>query len=60
MWGVGCLVSAQVRHLLEPGHPIYAVKLIRLQLASSEDISLRRDFREVAANRDLYSKHVVR
>ena len=46
--------------MLEPGHPIYAVKLIRLQLASSEDISLRRDFREVAANRDLYSKHVVR
>ncbi|CBZ53259.1 putative protein kinase (incomplete catalytic triad) [Neospora caninum Liverpool] len=53
-------VVYQVRHLLEPGHPIYAVKLILLRLSLSEDISLRRDFREVAANRDLYSKHVVR
>ncbi|KEP59836.1 UNVERIFIED_CONTAM: eIF2 kinase IF2K-A (incomplete catalytic triad) [Hammondia hammondi] len=53
-------VVYQVRHLLEPGHPIYAVKLILLRLTLSEDISLRRDFREVAANRDLYSKHVVR
>ncbi|PHJ24541.1 eif2 kinase if2k-a (incomplete catalytic triad), partial [Cystoisospora suis] len=53
-------VVYEVRHLLEPGHPIYAVKLILLHLSLSEDISLRRDFREVAANRDLYSKHVVR
>uniref|UniRef100_A0A3B0MSE6 non-specific serine/threonine protein kinase n=1 Tax=Theileria annulata TaxID=5874 RepID=A0A3B0MSE6_THEAN len=56
--GFGSVYRA--RHKLEPGNPVYAVKFVLLKLKSSEDLSSRRYFREVAANRDIYSKHVVR
>ncbi|EKX74256.1 protein kinase domain containing protein [Theileria equi strain WA] len=56
--GFGAVYRAQ--HRLEPGNPIYAVKFVLLRLKASEDLSSRRYFREVAANRDIYSKYVVR
>ncbi|UKJ88493.2 eukaryotic initiation factor-2 alpha kinase-A [Theileria orientalis] len=56
--GFGSVYRA--RHKLEPGNPIYAIKFVLLKLKASEDLSSRRYFREVAANRDIYSKYVVR
>ncbi|UKK00887.2 eukaryotic initiation factor-2 alpha kinase-A [Theileria orientalis] len=56
--GFGSVYRA--RHKLEPGNPIYAIKFVLLKLKATEDLSSRRYFREVAANRDIYSKYVVR
>ncbi|BAM39657.1 eukaryotic initiation factor-2 alpha kinase-A [Theileria orientalis strain Shintoku] len=56
--GFGSVYRA--RHKLEPGNPVYAIKFVLLKLKASEDLSSRRYFREVAANRDIYSKYVVR
>ncbi|SBT37680.1 eukaryotic translation initiation factor 2-alpha kinase, putative (PK4) [Plasmodium ovale wallikeri] len=50
----------KVSHRLEPGSPTYAVKFIYLKVTSLDNVSSRRYFREIAANRDIYSKHVVR
>ncbi|CRG93859.1 protein kinase PK4, putative [Plasmodium gallinaceum] len=50
----------KVSHRLEPGSPTYAVKFIFLKVSSLDNVSSRRYFREIAANRDIYSKHVVR
>ncbi|KJP85839.1 PEK protein kinase [Plasmodium fragile] len=50
----------KVSHRLEPGSPTYAVKFIYLKVSSLDNVSSRRYFREIAANRDIYSKHVVR
>ncbi|SCO93103.1 eukaryotic translation initiation factor 2-alpha kinase, putative [Plasmodium malariae] len=50
----------KVSHRLEPGSPTYAVKFIYLKVSSLDSVSSRRYFREIAANRDIYSKHVVR
>ncbi|SCN61280.1 eukaryotic translation initiation factor 2-alpha kinase, putative [Plasmodium chabaudi adami] len=50
----------KVSHRLEPGSPTYALKFIYLKVSSLDNVSSRRYFREIAANRDIYSKHVVR
>ncbi|SCN26859.1 eukaryotic translation initiation factor 2-alpha kinase [Plasmodium berghei] len=50
----------KVSHRLEPGSPTYAVKFIYLKVSSLDNVNSRRYFREIAANRDIYSKHVVR
>lgn len=50
----------RVKHRFEPDFPEYAVKFVTLRLRASENISSRRYFREVSANRDLFSRQVVR
>lgn len=50
----------RVKHRFEHGSPEYAVKFVTLRLKASENISSRRYFREVSANRDLFSRQVVR
>lgn len=50
----------RVKHRFEPDFPEYAVKFVTLRLKASENISSRRYFREVSANRDLFSRQVVR
>ncbi|GIX62531.1 PEK protein kinase [Babesia caballi] len=56
--GFGSVYRAQ--HKLEPGNPTYAIKLVLLKLKASEGLTSRRYFREVAANREISSKYVVR
>lgn len=49
-----------VQHKLEPDRPIYAMKFVLLWLKPSEGLGSRKYFREVSANREIYSKYVVR
>ncbi|GFE54300.1 PEK kinase [Babesia ovis] len=56
--GFGSVYRAQ--HKLEPGNPTYAVKLVLLKLKASEGLTSKRYFREIAANREISSKYVVR
>eukprot|EP00371_Babesia_bovis_P002410 XP_001611057.1 PK4 protein kinase [Babesia bovis T2Bo] len=56
--GFGSVYRAQ--HKLEPGNPTYAVKLVLLRLKASEGLTSKRYFREIAANREISSKYVVR
>lgn len=50
----------KVRHRFEPDFPEYAVKFVTLRLKASENIAKRRFLREISANRDLFSRHIVR
>lgn len=50
----------RVKHRLEPDHTSYALKLVHLEASSDKALREGRDFREVATNRDLCSKYVVR
>ncbi|SJK86692.1 Protein kinase domain [Babesia microti strain RI] len=56
--GFGAVYRA--KHRLEPGNPEYAIKFVMLRVKDTKDLTSRRCFREVAANRDIYSKYVVR
>eukprot|EP01053_Blabericola_migrator_P001446 Blabericola_migrator_1__1445@NODE_137_length_13158_cov_138_292491_g119_i0_p1_GENE_NODE_137_length_13158_cov_138_292491_g119_i0NODE_137_length_13158_cov_138_292491_g119_i0_p1_ORF_typecomplete_len1875_score333_90Pkinase/PF00069_25/2_7e05Pkinase/PF00069_25/2_7e30Pkinase_Tyr/PF07714_17/0_0071Pkinase_Tyr/PF07714_17/4_7e24Kdo/PF06293_14/2e08Pkinase_fungal/PF17667_1/7_8e06WaaY/PF06176_11/1_1e05FTA2/PF13095_6/5FTA2/PF13095_6/0_0046Kinaselike/PF14531_6/5_5e05APH/PF01636_23/0_00013RIO1/PF01163_22/0_00026Y len=54
-------VVYKVRHRLEPGNTSYALKMVKLEVDAYDEIfAQRRSFREVTANRDLFSKYVVR
>lgn len=54
-------VVYKVRHKLEPDNTVYAVKMIVVNVREDDDVIIqKRSFREVAANKDLLSKYVVR